>query len=127
MQVRWIEVTLDCLDPVRVAAFWQALLGGELSEPLPGWRRLEVPDRPHITFQPVPEPKMAKTRLHLDLEVDDLDAALALVEGLGGSRTGEQHVYPEGTVEVVADVEGTEFCLVEYTALHPGRLQGGDR
>ena len=127
MQVRWIEVTLDCLDPMRVAAFWQGLLGGELSEPLPGWRRLEVPDHPHITFQPVPEPKTAKTRLHLDLEVDDLEAAIALVEGLGGSRTREQHVYPEGTVEVLADVEGTEFCVVEYTALHPGRLVGGDR
>jgi len=115
VRVRWAEVTLDRLDPVGVAAFWRSLLGGEVSEPLPGWRRLAVPDRPDLTFQPVPEPKTGKTRLHLDLEVDDLEAAAARVEELGGRRTGERHVYPEGTVEVLVDVEGTEFCVVELT------------
>lgn len=122
MRVRWAEVTLDCRDPARVADFWRSLLGGVLSEPLPGWRRLALPDRPDLTFQPVPEPKTVKARLHLDLEVDDLEAAIGRVEELGGRRTGERHTYPEGTVEVLVDVEGTEFCLVELTdAGHLGR------
>lgn len=116
MRVRWTETTLDCHDPERVAAFWQALLGGELSEPLPGWRRLALSDRPDLTFQPVPEPKNGKTRMHLDLEVDDLEAAVGHVERLGGRRTGERHFYPEDTVEVLVDVEGTEFCIVEFTS-----------
>ena len=37
-----------------------------------------------ISFQRVPEPKGMKNRLHLDLVVDDLDAATAEIEGLGG-------------------------------------------
>ena len=119
MQVRWTEVTQDCADPVRAAEFWQALLGGEVSEPLPGWRRLRVEGRPEFTFQPVPEPKTVKSRQHLDLEVDDLEAAAALVESLGGRRTGQRHVYDEGTVEVLQDVEGAEFCLVQ---LVPGAV-----
>ena len=119
VQVRWTEVTQDCADPVRAAEFWQALLGGEVTEPLPGWRRLRVAGRPAITFQPVPEPKTVKSRQHLDLEVDDLEAAAALVESLGGRRTGQRHVYDEGTVEVLQDVEGAEFCLVQ---LVPGAV-----
>ena len=120
MDVRWAEVTMDCADPVRAASFWQAVLGGAIHEPLPGWRRLTVEGRPDLTFQPVPEPKTVKARVHLDLVVDDLGEALALVTSLGGRATGERHVYPEGTVAVVTDTEGTEFCMVEYTATHDG-------
>ena len=115
MDVRWAEVTMDCADPVRAASFWQAVLGGSIHEPLPGWRRLTVEGRPDLTFQPVPEPKTAKSRMHLDLEVDDLETVIARVERLGGRRTGQRHDYPEGSVEVLLDVEGTEFCLVQFT------------
>ena len=118
MRLRWAEVTLDCRDPVEVSRFWQSLLGGELTEPLPGWRRLALTDRPDLTFQPVPEPKTAKSRMHLDLEVDDLETVIAPVERLGGRRTGQRHDYPEGSVEVLLDVEGTEFCLVQFTDAH---------
>ncbi|MGD9955377.1 MAG: VOC family protein [Candidatus Nanopelagicales bacterium] len=114
MDVRWSEVTIDCGDPVAMAEFWQGLLGGEVGEPLPGWRRLRLPGRPALTLQPVPEPKTVKARLHLDLVVDDLEAATARVVALGGRFTGERHVYDEGTVVVMADVEGTEFCMVQY-------------
>ena len=118
MRLRWAEVTLDCRDPVEVPRFWQSLLGGELTEPLPGRRRLTLIDRPDLTFQPVPEPKTAKSRMHLDLEVDDLETVIARVERLGGRRTGQRHDYPEGSVEVLLDVEGTEFCLVQFTDAH---------
>jgi predicted enzyme related to lactoylglutathione lyase len=113
--VRLTGVTVDCGDPVAVAAFWSALLDGTVTEPLPGWRRVHLPDgAPVLTIQPVPEPKAGKARIHLDVTVDDLDAALARITGLGGRWTGERHDYPEGAVCVMADPEGNEFCVVRY-------------
>ena len=113
--IEWIEVTVDCADVGAVAEFWRELLGlARLEDPLPGWRRAasSVPGGPALTFQPVPEPKVGKTRVHLDLRTGDLAAALARVRALGGDWTGEVHVYDEGTVAVMADPEGTEFCLL---------------
>ena len=113
--IEWIEVTVDCADVGAVAEFWRELLGlARLEDPLPGWRRAasSVPGGPALTFQPVPEPKVGKTRVHLDLRTGDLAAALARVRALGGDWTGEVHVYDEGTVAVMADPEGTWFCLL---------------
>ena len=109
-------ITIDCHAPAQLAAFWQALLGGELNEPLPGWVRLgeRSSERPVLNFQPVTEPKVGKARVHLDLVVDDVEAAIERVIALGGRHTGERHEYDEGTVVVLADPEGTEFCVVQY-------------
>jgi predicted enzyme related to lactoylglutathione lyase len=52
------------------------------------------------------------TWIHLDLWVDDLHAAVALAEHLGGHRLGEMGADPEGVGFVMADPEGHEFCLV---------------
>lgn len=97
-----------------VADFWARLFGAELRESLPGWRRLGplTAGGPVLTFQPVSEPKQGKTRLHLDLQVDDLPGAVLHVQRLGGHALDEVHEYDEGTVVVLADVEGNEFCLV---------------
>ena len=110
------EITIDCAKVAQVGAFWSALLGGELHEPMPGWLRLgpSIEGRPLLDFQPVPEPKKGKSRVHLDLLTDDLDAAIARVLALGGSKTGERHDYDEGTVVVLTDPEGTEFCVAAY-------------
>jgi predicted enzyme related to lactoylglutathione lyase len=54
--------------------------------------------------------------VHLDIWVDDLDAAISRVEQLGGAHTGEVHTAPEGTDVVMIDPEGTEFCLVALPA-----------
>ena len=113
--IGWIAVTIDCLDVAVVAEFWQRLLRLErLEDPLPGWARAAstAPGGPALTFQPVTEPKAGKTRVHLDLRTGDLPAALTRIRALGGDYTGEVHVYDEGTVAVMADPEGTEFCLV---------------
>lgn len=107
-------ITIDCRDVLAVAGFWAALFDAELRESLPGWRRLGplTAGGPVLTFQPVPEPKQGKARLHLDLQVDDLPGAVARVQRLGGRALDEVHEYDEGTVVVLADVEGNEFCLV---------------
>jgi predicted enzyme related to lactoylglutathione lyase len=110
---RLSAVTVDCLDPVRLAAFWSAVLGGPVEEPLPGWRRVRGP-AVALTFQPVPEPKAGKVRLHLDVTVDDVARAVERIAALGGRWSGERHDYPEGAVLVMADPEGHEFCIVQY-------------
>jgi predicted enzyme related to lactoylglutathione lyase len=114
---RWSAITIDCVSPQVVADFWAAVLGGELTVPLPGWLRLGTIAGavPAINFQPVPEPKQGKTRTHLDLVVDDLDAATARITALGGRALDQRYEYPEGVVVLMADPEGNEFCVVRYT------------
>ncbi len=64
-----------------------------------------------VYLQKVPEKKTAKTRVHLDIRVKDVDIALARVEALGGRKL--QAVEEEGSRWiVVADPDGNEFCLV---------------
>jgi len=109
-------VTVDCRDPARLAAFWGALLDREEAPSLPGWRQLGTrgSSELRINFQPVPEQKAGKSRLHLDVTVDAVDAAVRRVLDLGGAETSERHEYAEGVVVVVQDPEGNEFCLVQY-------------
>lgn len=116
MTYRLTGITVDCAQPQVLADFWAALLGGEQSVPLPGWRRLgrRGEGQPVLNFQPVPEPKRGKTRIHLDVVVDDIDSAVDSVTRLGGGPTGERHDYDEGVVVIATDPEGNEFCLVQY-------------
>jgi predicted enzyme related to lactoylglutathione lyase len=111
----WAAVTVDCVEPERVCEFWSRMLGAPVRTiGLPGWFRIgpTAQGGPAITFQPVHEEKVGKSRIHLDLWVEELDAAIALVRDLGGRFTDEIHVYDEGTVVVMSDVEENEFCLV---------------
>jgi Glyoxalase-like domain len=109
-------ITIDCRDPGRLAAFWGSLLGREEAPSLPGWRQLgnRGDSALRINFQPVPEPKQGKARIHLDVTVADIDAGIRSVLRLGGRETGERHDYDEGVVVVMSDPEGNEFCLVQY-------------
>lgn len=112
----WSGVTIDCLDPQRVAQFWSCLLGREPGPTKDGWVYLghrEDP-QPRLVFQPVREPKAGKSRVHLDVTVDDIDEAIELVCALGGQATGERHQYNEGVVAIMTDPEDHEFCLVQY-------------
>jgi predicted enzyme related to lactoylglutathione lyase len=117
MLPHWYSVTVDCVDPERMATFWGALLRRERSAEMDGegWATVGSRDdaQPRITFQRVPEPRSGKVRLHLDVRVDDIAEGMAEVEHLGGASTGERHEYDEGVVVVMTDPEGHEFCLVE--------------
>lgn len=120
MANRWYGVTIDCVDPDRLAAFWCALLDRERSDEMEGdgWATIgsRHDGQPRITLQRVPEPRSGKVRLHLDVCVDDIGSGIAEVERLGGADTGERHEYDEGVVVVMTDPEGHEFCLVEFNA-----------
>ncbi|CAN5836622.1 VOC family protein [soil metagenome] len=120
----WSGITIDCVDPVQVGRFWGQLLGLTSTEPLPGWVRLGRVGgaAPVINFQPVPEVKVGKVRIHLDVRVDDIVLASARVIELGGRSLDQRYEYDEGVVYTMADPEGNEFCLVQYfMPVAPGR------
>ena len=116
--IAWAGVTIDSRDPARLAAFWSALLdrpAHPAGDDRPGWWRIEpaVAGGPVLNFQPVPEGHGEKAPVHLDLWVDDLPAATAKLEALGGSLTGAREVIPtRGTIVVARDPEGHELCLI---------------
>ena len=66
---------------------------------------------PSVVFQPVPEGKVAKNRVHLDLYSPDQAADVARLEGLGARRI-DVGQPADATFVVLADVEGNEFCVL---------------
>lgn len=108
------NVTFDCHDPGRVAAFWSEVLGrtpadgaSDVFVSLPG-----TGGAPGMFFIKVPEGKQVKNRVHLDLGTDDRDADLARLVALGATRIADHDEW--GIVwTVLADVEGNEFCVAQ--------------
>ena len=116
---RLMGITIDCADPARLAAFWSQLLDMEVTGEHgddTGWATVgsRLDHRLRLTFQQVAEPKTAKVRIRLDVQVDDIATARKQVESLGGRWSGERHHYDEGIVMVVHDPEEHEFCIVQY-------------
>jgi hypothetical protein len=114
MRIRLQQIVVDSREPARVVRFWAALLGGEPVVRPDGWAYVVPPGFPALTFQPVPEPKTGKNRLHLDLEVDagEIPAAVARATGLGATPVGGIVVDGNGSFHVLTDPDGNEFCLV---------------
>jgi predicted enzyme related to lactoylglutathione lyase len=109
-------VAIDCADPLALARFWADVLGTGIESPIgDGTHYVDLvpaPGIPILRFQRVPEPKVTKNRVHLDLSVRDLDEACARVEALGGRRVSGQAVTENGYVwTVMQDPEGNEFCV----------------
>ena len=80
-------LAIDTVDPNRLAPFWCGLLDVHVDTTIGDGEFLVLsPTEDGLTvgFQRVPETKAGKNRVHLDLVVDDLDAATAEVEQLGG-------------------------------------------
>ena len=106
------QVVVDSTDPARLARFWGALLGAGAVDRARGWSHVEAPGFPRISFQPVPEDRSGGSRLHLDVEVDDVEAAAAEAVALGATRVGEPVRDDRGAYQVMADPEGNAFCFV---------------
>ncbi|MEU4391958.1 VOC family protein [Kribbella sp. NPDC023855] len=140
--VRQVQVTFDCAEPERVARFWCEVLGYVVPPPPPGfgsWEEfnLSLPAErqdsafacvdpegigPRLFFQRVPEGKVVKNRVHLDVRVATglvgeerlavLEAECARLVALGAERY--ELLVADGYNEsclVMKDVEGNEFCL----------------
>jgi hypothetical protein len=113
---RLIAITVDCRHAEALAEFWRhALDYPETSR----WTdshgvtyvELKAPDRPSMLFQPVPERKTVKNRLHLDLAphgIEQRDEVERLVT-LGATLLEDPDDDPW---IVLADPEGNEFCVL---------------
>lgn len=109
---RLTSLTIDAVDADRVARFWAELLGtriGSVWDDGP-FVFLEGGDElPVLCVQRGPEPKSGKNRVHVDLAVEDLDAATDRVVELGGSWEGDELRLPGVTWRTLRDPEGNEF------------------
>ncbi|MFH1329836.1 MAG: VOC family protein [Actinomycetota bacterium] len=139
-----IQVVIDAREPETLARFWAEALGYQEEAPPPGFddwpgflRSIGVPEAewgqyaavvdsegtgPRVFFQKVPEGKVVKNRVHLDLSVggggeatveerrQHISRAAARLEGLGATVVGPKEEAGSYWV-VMQDPEGTEFCL----------------
>ncbi|WP_370616967.1 VOC family protein [Mumia sp. Pv 4-285] len=148
-----VQVTFDAHDPRALSTFWRDVLGyvhpgppgvdlPEGADPLAAWddllAQLGVPEEerntksaiedpdgqgPRLFFQQVPEDKVVKNRVHLDVRAApglDGDERMAALEAecerlvaLGAHRVRRFEAEPpmESGFIVMTDPEGNEFCL----------------
>jgi predicted enzyme related to lactoylglutathione lyase len=114
-------ITVDAHNPKALAEFWAEALGwtvGEDGDDIGWWieRELNDPNKtgfPDILFLKVPDSKVVKNRLHLDLRPDDQAAEVVRLEKLGAKKIDiGQSTDPDTTWVVMADPEGNEFCVL---------------
>ncbi len=111
-------VCLDCSDAHAMAAFYGALLGWEPTFTEPDWVLMRNPaGGVGLSFQAEPayaapawpeEPGQQQKMIHLDVLVDDLEAALAVAVAAGGRVAPYQ---PREDLRVVLDPSGHPLCL----------------
>jgi hypothetical protein len=142
-----IQLVVDCADPDRLTAFWGPALGYQVPPPPDGfdtwnayWVKVGVPEDeledgndmlvdpdgagPRIWFQKVPEGKVVKNRLHLDLNASGgrtvpietrRERVIAMADRLIEAGATRLRVLEEEGLdhygEVMQDPEGNEFCI----------------
>ena len=128
MVARIRHITVDCKDAFSLARFWGEVTGWPVypdSSPgdaevlvAPSYPEPAGPPLSGLLFVQVPEGKVAKNRVHLDLAPTDgtRDDEVARLLALGASVAAD-HRTPEGPGWVVlTDPEGNEFCVERSNA-----------
>ena len=134
-----MQIAIDCRDPHALVEFWAAAFDYEVERhdelirqlldagvaqqddviELDGrlaWREAAAchhPSLPRLLFQVVPEEKVGKNRVHLDVHVGDDVVREAVVErlvGLGATKLWDGRQGPQTWI-TMADPEGNEFCV----------------
>jgi hypothetical protein len=107
-----IDIVIDCQDIEALLDFWAAALGYRKlgSKGQYGLLMPENPAHPPVILQRVPEPKTAKTRVHFDLRVADVEAKATELEALGARRIDVGQPADAAFIPM-ADPEGNEFCV----------------
>jgi hypothetical protein len=140
--VKQVQVTFDCAEPERLARFWCEVLGYVVPPPPEGfatwdefngtlppeeqdsWFACTDPTGvgPRLFFQRVPEGKVVKNRVHLDVRVGTglvgderlatLEAESARLVSLGARHVRTLLADEENeSCIVMQDIEGNEFDL----------------
>lgn len=137
-----VQVVIDCADPGALAPFWAQVLG-YIEQPPPegfdSWqdwaRQNDIPEKdwnkagavvdpdgkgPRVYFQQVPEGKVVKNRVHMDVNVgaafkgderrSEVEKHSTRVKELGASVIRVLDEHGEFCI-VMSDPEGNEFCL----------------
>jgi hypothetical protein len=100
---------IDCRteDLDAAATFWSRALGRPLAPPEPDsprYRAMQTPQQePLVLLQQVEHP----SRIHLDIEADDIEAEVRRLEGLGAKRVEKVHTW-----WVMEAPTGHRFCVV---------------
>lgn len=111
-----IGITLDCVNPEQLGRFWSDAL--DLVPEAEGdyvllRNRVERSGIGGFTLQRVPEPKVVKNRMHVDVVVSEVDNEVDRLEQLGAVVLArEAEPSPYATV-VMSDPEGNEFCVIQ--------------
>ena len=132
MASRLTEISLDCHDADLLAEFWTAALDWVVLDREPGLVEIgparsddrALPDAvrsgpvpPTMFLASVPEDKVVKNRMHLDLSPIDRsrDEEVERLLALGATRAEVGQTGEESWV-VLADPEGNEFCVLRSLA-----------
>jgi catechol 2,3-dioxygenase-like lactoylglutathione lyase family enzyme len=119
-KTQWWGVTLDAPNARELAHFYARLLGWQLFESDGDDGAAVAPSETagySLEFQtealyarPVwpAEAGQPQMSMHLEIEVDDLDEAVAYAVGVGAEEAAFQ---PQSTVRVMLDPAGHPFCL----------------
>jgi catechol 2,3-dioxygenase-like lactoylglutathione lyase family enzyme len=122
---RQLQVAIDCADPDRLAAFWIEVLEYHLVKRLSDgeWTQIMDPDGvgPPVLFHRVPEGKLVKNRVHIDIRVrppgssDEVarpfvEAEVRRLVDLGATHV-RTDVDEDDYYAVLQDPEGNEFCV----------------
>ena len=111
---RFPSIVIDCPDAAAPASFYAALLDWK-AEISPNWADVRAEYGQCISFQQVADytpprwpGQQVPQQMHLDVIVDDLDAAESAVLDLGATK----HEHQPGTsFRVLLDPAGHPFCL----------------
>lgn len=99
---------IDCEtdDLQREARFWGAALGGEVGSPRPGERYIDLqgdPSDPQVILQRVEHP----SRIHIDIETDDIEAEVKRLQGLGATVVEKMERWT-----VMQAPSGHRLCII---------------
>jgi len=111
---RFPSIVIDCPDPAALAQFYGSLLDWKV-EASSDWGEIRADYGQCICFQPVQDYRPPKwpdqevpQQMHIDVMVEDLDAAEPEVLALGATKAEHQ---PGTTFRVFLDPAGHPFCL----------------
>jgi predicted enzyme related to lactoylglutathione lyase len=110
-----LDLVLDCAEPQALEAFWRDALGYGTyysSESAVVLVPADDTNASPLVLQKVPEPKLGKNRMHIDLVADDIGPEVDRLLGLGAKRVHDD-VQSIGEVRWVTllDPVGNEFCV----------------